>query len=384
MWMRTRLIPPLAAVGAATLLISGCGSSGKTAVTGANGQGSTTYRVATISWDPNDIFFKGVKAGEDKEFSRLEKQYGVKIERAAFGANDVAKQTEALRAQLAKGVDGVSLVSWRGEAMGGLLGEIRARNIPVVTHNSYVPGSAQSFVAFDNVKAGEIAAQAVVAKLDANRGATWRKQKGVFFELRCIITISADIERHEGFHKVLDPIVKANPNLSIQVTEAGCDGEKGRKAVDDAISKNGADKIIGIVSIDGTMAVGGAVPALKARGAMFAKDSPRYIPIASVDCSKPELDSITAGALTSCSEQPAVGEGIVAARTLFDLMRNKVLTPKITADQLQTELSKAYGQQPWMPVKSLTPVAFSGTWFGIQTFGVPTDVAVNAPGHWAS
>lgn len=384
MWKHSRLISPLAVLGAATLVMSGCSSSNKTGATGATGQKGATYRVATISWDPNDIFFKGVRAGEDKEFARLEKEHGVKIERTEFGANDVAKQSEALRAQLAKGVDGVSLVSWRGEAMTGLLGEFRARNVPVVTHNSFVPGTEQSFVAFDNIKAGELAAQAVVTKLDANRGESWRKKKGVFFELRCIITLSADIGRHTGFHNVLDPIVKTNPNLSIQVTEAGCDGEKGRKAVDDVISKNGADKILGIVSIDGTMAVGGGIPALKARGALFPKDSPRYIPIASVDCSKPELDSILAGALTHCSEQPAVGEGIVAARTLFDLMSNKVLTPKITAEQLQTELAKAYGKQPWMPVSSLTPVGFTGTWFGIQTFGVPADLAVNASGHWAS
>lgn len=362
-------------------LVTGCAND--TSQAAASATAKTEYNVAVIRWDPNDVFFNGVQAGEEEEFKRLEAEHGVKINVTAFGANDAAKQTEALRAQMAKGVDGVSLVSWRGESMKSLMEELKTENVPVVTHNSYVPDVEQTYVSFDGVKAGEMAAQAVVDTLDAKRGKSWRDGDGVFVELRCLITLSTDVDRHNGMHTVIDPIMAANSKLKIVEQEAECDGEKARAIVDDSVSKYGADKILGIMTIDGTAAVGGALPALKAAQALYPNDDPRYIPVASVDCSKPELDSIEAGELTSCSEQPAKAEGIVSARLLFDMMSNGSLTPTLTPDTLQAELAKAYGDQPWMPIKSLEVNGFTGQWFGIQSFGVPADLAVGEPGHWA-
>ena len=80
----------------------------------------------------------------------------------------------------------------------------------------------------------------------------------------------------------------------------------------------------------------------------------------------------------------ARAEGIVTARVLFDMMVNNTTEPTITADQIQAEMVKAYGEQKWMPVQALPPEGFSGKWFGVQTFGVPEDLPVDQPGHWAS
>ncbi|MDR3069550.1 MAG: sugar ABC transporter substrate-binding protein [Propionibacteriaceae bacterium] len=341
------------------------------------------YNIALIRWDSNDVFFNGVQAGEEEEWARIAKEEGVKINTVAFGSNDAAEQTEALKAQIAKGIDGVSLVSYRAEAMKGVLAELAEEGIPVVTHNSFVPGSDQTYVSFDGVKAGELAAQAVVDTLDKNRGKEWREGNGVFIELRCLITLSTDVDRHNGMHKVIDPIMAANDKLEIVIQEAECDGEKGRTITDDAISKYGIDRILGIMTIDGTAAVGGAIPALKAEEAIYPNTDPKYIPVASVDCSKPELDSIIAGELTECSEQPAKGEGIVATHLLWDMIKNKTLKPTLTVDQVQANMTAAYGEQPWLPVVDIPVNGFTGQWYGIQSFSTPGDLAPDAPGHWA-
>ena len=369
----------LAGVVSLSLLVAGCSPASD-----PNSGDKTEYNIAIIRWDPNDDFFNGVQAGEDEEYQRLAKELGITIKTNVFGANDEAAQVEALQAQMAKGIDGVSLVAWRGEAMKNIMNELRAEGIPIVTHNSFVPDVEQAHVSFDGVKAGELAAQAIVDKLDENRGKQWRDGEGVFVELRCLITLSTDVDRHTGMHKVIDPIMAANSKIEIVIQEAQCDGEKARKIVDDAITKYGADKILGVMSIDGTAAIGGAIPALKAADILYPNDDPRYVPVASVDCSKAELNSIMAGEATQCSEQPAKAEGIVAAHLLVNMMVNKTLMPTLTPDQVQQEMKKVYGDQPWMPVVNIPVNGFTGTWYGTQSFGTPGDLAPDAPGHWAS
>ena len=81
--------------------------------------------VAVIRWSPDDIYFNGVQLGQEMERERIEKEKGVKIEFRVFGANDVSKQRDALDAQVARGVDGVLLVPWRGGAMKNVVTQLR-------------------------------------------------------------------------------------------------------------------------------------------------------------------------------------------------------------------------------------------------------------------
>jgi hypothetical protein len=50
---------------------------------------------------------------------------------------------------------------------------------------------------------------------------------------------------------------------------------------------------------------------------------------------------------------------------------------------VQAKLAEAYGDQPWMPVAEVPAEGFTGTWYGLKSFAVPGDLAVDAPGHWA-
>jgi ribose transport system substrate-binding protein len=339
-----------------------------------------SYRVAVIRWEPNDIYFNGVQLGQEQEKARIEKADGVKIEFAIFGANDVTQQRNALDAQIARGVDGVLLVPWRGESMIKVVNELAEKGVPVVVSNAYVPDAKATFVAFDNESAGREGGEAIVNWLDKHRGTDWRKQEGVIIELRCIITASFDIGRSTGYHSVFDPMVAENPNLKIETREAGCDGSKARKAVDDIISRYGKDKILAVASIDGTMGIGGAIPAFDAQGMLKKSDDPAHIPVATVDGTSPELEAVKKGDLTHISVQPATGEGIVSMRLLYEMMKaGKILDKPAEAGTYPIE-----GQELWAPVEIIPSDKFNGAWYKTQTYSVPEDVPADDPRNWAN
>ena len=339
-----------------------------------------SYRVAVIRWEPNDIYFNGVQLGQEIERKRIEEKDGVKIEFTVFGANDVSAQRNALDAQIARGVDGVLLVPWRGEAMIKVVEDLAAKNVPVVVSNAFVPKSKSSFVAFDNETAGRKGGEAIVNWLDKNRGESWRKQEGVIIELRCIITASFDIGRSAGYHSAFDPIVKDNPNIKIESHEAGCDGSKARKVVDDMISRYGKDKILAVASIDGTMGIGGAIPAFGAQDMLKKSDDPAHIPVATIDGTQPELAAVEKGDLTHVSVQPATGEGIVSMRLLYDMMKSgKLLDKSASAGTFPIE-----GEELWAPVEIMPSEAFDGDWYKIQAYSVPEDVPAADARNWAN
>lgn len=386
----TRRTVALATV--AVLMAACSGSGATTAPSSAPGSSQaaepsapaakTEYNIALIRWDPADIYFNGVQLGQEIERDRIQEAEGVTINFTVFGANDAGKQLTALQAQVAKGVDGVDIVPWRGEALTGIVTDLRADGVPVVTHNAYVPQAPQVFVAFDNFRGGQLGGQTIVDTLDANRGADWPSKGGVIIELRCIITASFDIGRHDGYHSVFDPIVAANPNVKIETREAGCNDSEARKAVDDIISRYGKDQILGIASIDGTMGIGGGAAALAAAGMKFAKDDPKYIPITTIDASTPELQAIAKGDMTEAAEQPAVAEGIVAMRLMWEMIKNGTTTPK-SAATTAFELADHAGS-PWLPVKVIQSDQFDGPWYQTQAFRVPMDLPLSDQAHWAN
>ena len=335
-----------------------------------------TYEVAVIRWDPADIYFNGVQLGQEMERQRIQEEHGVQIEFRVFGANDVSAQRNALDAQLARGVDGVLLVPWRGEAMRGAAEQMREDGVPFVVSNAWIPDTEQVFVAFDNEAAGRNGGEALVRRLNELRGENWAEEGGVIIELRCIITASFDIGRHTGYRSVLDPIADAHENLTIETREAGCDGGEARRAVDDIISRYGGENVLAVASIDGTMGVGGAVPAFQAQDLLFPPDDPRHIPIATVDGTVPELQAVARGHIDHISVQPAIGEGVMTMRLLYQMMTEGV-------DSVPTS-GAVEGDELWMPVNIVTSDVFQGPWYKTSAYSVPSDVAYDDVNAWAN
>jgi ABC-type sugar transport system substrate-binding protein len=366
----------------AAIALSGCqaegGGGGSAQPSG--GADKREFNIAIVRWASDDIFFNGVQAGEEQQIKQLEQANGVKINFKVVAANDASGQLDGLRSLVAQGIDGVSLVPWRGESMVAQLKQLEQSNIPVVVHNLTVPGQTFPFVAFDNVEAGRLAGEAIVSQLEASRGPDWASKGGAIVILRGDVTNSFDRDRYTGYMSVFEKIAAANPNVEI-VERANLEyqGAPARKAVEDAITRYGAANVLAVGSVDGTMAVGGAIPALKTAGAVVAEGQPNRVPVTSVDCSAPELDAIKAGELTHCSEQPAVAEGRIVQNVLFDMMRNNTLTPADAAVQIEGSAGA-----PWAPVEITRRDDVAGKWFKTKAFAVPGTAPVDSPVHWAT
>ncbi len=379
----------------ATALVASACSSGGTATTAPAASqaasqaaasaahsvaGKKEYNIALIRWEAGDIFFNGVQYGEEQAIKDIEAANGVKINFKVVAANDAAKQLDGLRALMAQGIDGVSLVPWQGPTMTDVIKELLSKNIPVVVHNIAAPDSAAPFVAQDNTEAGALAGQAILKDLEDSRGADWGKDGGVILMLRGDINNSFDAERAAGYHSVLDQLKTKFPNVQIiERANLGYQAEPARTAVGDAITRYGIDKILAIGSVDGTMAVGGAIPAIQAAGGNVAPGSPNRIPVTSMDCSKPELDSIARNELAHCSEQPAVVEGILVQTLLWDMMSHGTITPSKGVENVAD-----WNGKPWAPVTIASNPTFPGPWYKTKPFSVPETVPVESDFHWAN
>ncbi len=335
-----------------------------------------------IRWTPSDIFFNGVQLGEQMEKDRILKDCGVTINWKLFGDDNVTTQINALQADLAAGVDGVDLVPWKGAAFTAILQDLNTKKMPVVVHNADVPGAPQVFVAFDNVAAGQVAGNAAVKKLDALRGQGWRTGTGVFIELRCIITASFDIGRDKGYHLAVDPIVAASGGkIKVETREVTCDDSKARKATDDIISKYAPDQILGVLAIDGDSGFG-AQSSFDAHSMMKPQTDKAYIPVVAVDGSEAEMGSIAKGQMLTASEQPAIAEGIITERLLFQQMATGTLITAPTSDSTFDVPDQAGA--PWMPVKITTNPDFTGAWYQTQAFDVTSLSSLDDHWHWAN
>lgn len=356
--------------------LAGCGA--EPSASGTDGD-KKSYTIAQIRWDAGDIFFNGVAAGESAAIADLEKEHDVDIEVKTVAANDAGDQLNGLQQLITQGIDGVSLVPWRGESMVAVIKQLQAKKIPVVVHNLTVPGADVPFVAFDNVEAGRLSGEAIVNGIEAARGADWAEKGGTIVLLRGDITASFDKDRYTGYMEVLEQVAAENPNVKIvERADLGYQGEPARAAVSDAITSFGAENILAVGSVDGTMAVGGAIPALKSAGAVIGTGKPNAVAITSVDCSQAELDSIAKQELTHCSEQPALVEGQLVSKLLYDMMSNGSTEPSEGIENVDEWAGK-----PWGPIEVTTRDDISGPWYKTKAFGVPEALPVDSPDHWA-
>ena len=264
--------------------------------------------------------------------------------------------------------------------MRDLVNELTAEGIPVVVHNLTVPEQEVPFVAFDNVDAGRLAGDVIVENIKKSRGDSLA-DGGVILVLRGDVTASFDRDRAAGLNAAYEALVAEYPNIEIvERADLGYQAEPARKAVEDAITRYGAENILAVSSVDGTMAVGGTIPALQAAGLSVGPgDTAGNVPVSSIDCSRPELDSIAAGELTHCSQQPAIAEGVLVQYLLYDMIKNGATTP---SDDVLS-LIEGWDDVPWAPVTVESRDDIAGPWYRTNAFAVPSVVPVENPYNWA-
>ena len=178
----------VAAITVLAVLTSGCGSSDKAAKP-ADGKKTTTigFSISTL----NNPFFVSVRKGVEEEAKKL----GVNV-KIVDAQNDPAKQANDISDLIQQKVDVLLINPVDSAAVSTSVAAANKASIPVLAlDRSADKGTVASFIASDNVKGGEMAAEYIIQKLG---------EKVKVAELEGIPGASATRERGEGFHKVAD------------------------------------------------------------------------------------------------------------------------------------------------------------------------------------
>ncbi|PTE36117.1 D-ribose ABC transporter substrate-binding protein [Staphylococcus equorum] len=139
----------------------------------------------------NNPFFVKIKDGIEDEA----KKQGVKV-KFADAQDDAAKQANDIDDLIQQNVDYLIVNPTDSDAISGSIQIANDQNIPVVTLDREVAkGEVASFIASDNVKGGEMAANLIVDKFGKGTKVA---------ELEGIPGASATRERGKGFHNVAD------------------------------------------------------------------------------------------------------------------------------------------------------------------------------------
>lgn len=374
-------------------VLSACGGGSEG---GGTGGGGDAIRIASIRWSSDDIFFNAVQYGQEQEIQRLREEEDANIDFTVLAASDESEQVQAMQTEIDRGVDGILHTPWRGEAMIPLLQQANERGIPVVTHNLIVPEAPQAHTAVDNVDAGRLAAEALVRRLEELRGPDWAGQGGVVLAGRCFTSQAFDIARFSGFEQIMNPILESNPDLELEVFQYECDAGQARTRIDDLISRYGSEDILAVWMIDGTGAVGGAIPALQNRGMMHPRDDDNHVPVTSIDGTGPEMEAIQRGQLDHASQQPTVGEGIMSMRMIYHYIQQEQLPEPESAlvpgegspdtwesAQLSSPVTIYQDtEKVWQPIEIVADDRFSGPWYQLPIVEIPGDIPPDSPKSW--
>ncbi len=373
----------------------------------ATSEKTNKLHMVEVAWGLDDIFFQTVQDGLKYEMESISKENGFEFTRDLKGDNNPDNQVKILETMIVTNPD----IAVFCTVDSNLIGPVKLyndRKVPVITNNVTVYGGKHTFVAFDNVIAGETSAKAMIRRLEKKYGknpSDWVKAGGVIVELTGDLKMSIAHDRSRGFHNVWDPIAKATPGLLVVTQEGKWNSDIAYQRMSELITKHG-DKIIATYTHDGTMSIGGIWPALSAAGMAFTWDNPKHVIMVCIDGTGPELQMVREKKLDSVTIQPAWGEGVVVARLAYDLWKkgegtiakpgttlfaneNTPLIMKLKPEAFTKE-ELAKGAKPvWAPVVVYEGKVPNGSWDGVwyktnSTMTCPDDYPADSKLLWGN
>jgi ABC-type sugar transport system substrate-binding protein len=369
-----------------------------------------SIHVAQVAWGLDDIFFQTVQDGTKYQLDILSEQKGYTYTRTLDGSNSPEEQVNLLETMLVQNPDYAVFCTVDSNLIGPIE-QYNARGIPVITNNIGVYGGKQTFVGFDNRQAGRESARKVIDRLEKKFGkdpADWgpNGNGGIIVELTGDLAMAAAQDRSDGFHDILDPIVKATPNLELIVVEGKWSADISYTRMSDLITKYG-NKIIATYTHGDTMTIAGVWPALKNAGMGYTWDDPRHVVMTAIDGTSAALDLVRKKILDSVTIQPAWGEGVVVANLIDSMRENgpedgiasvgtvlyedleKPLIMDLASDEF-TAAEIAAGAKPvWAPVEVVEGKVPYGEWDGVwyktnSTMTCPDDYPADSKLLWGN
>jgi len=230
------------------------------------------------------------------------------------GLTDPVTQNNLLEDALNMGADLIILLPAEAAGCAPILERCKEENVPIIVVNSMTDNTAElatSYVGSNDVQAGEMMADFVVEQLPNGGG---------YGHLQGIIGNSAQIQRGEGLHKVLD----VNPSWKLL---DGCEqtaewqAEKAVKFAEDWLAKYG-DQLNAIICDNDDMS--SAVQA-----AMNAAGRSDIVCIG-VDGNAGPLAMVKAGELKATVFQDGAGQVTTAIGLIKDIKEGKTVEKNVT------------------------------------------------------
>lgn len=223
------------------MVLSGCSSSSSNG-TNASGKSGKKLNIDLIVKSVDSEYWLTVKAGAEK----AAKELGVNLSfNGAQAETDIAGQISIVENAMNQHMDGIVLAASDTKALVAPAEQAIAAKIPVVTIDSGIDSTKpQSFIATDNEKAAEQAAQ-TLAKMTG--------EKGKLAVVSFVPGAATAVLRENGFKKG----VKQFPNMKIVATQySQSDKAQALSVTEDILTAN--PDVVGIFGANNKSALGAA------------------------------------------------------------------------------------------------------------------------------
>lgn len=223
-------------------------------------------------------------------------------------------QISQVEDNIAKKVDAIILSPNNSDELVPGVRKANTAGIPVVTVDAVVsPGPrVASAVAFDNIRAGRIAAEYIQKKLGKGTVLEFQGAQGAYHSKR----------RNSGFIET----IKNDKNFKIISKDANWEAETAQNITADIITAN--PQIGGIYSHNDEM-VRGIIGGIKQLGKAKKVAEPGHIVIVGIDGTPLALERIRNGEQDATVQQDPFEMGTIALRTSIDVINGKQVPPEI-------------------------------------------------------
>jgi ribose transport system substrate-binding protein len=250
----------------------------------------------------NNPFFVSLKNGVVKEA----KKQGAEVV-VVDAQNDSAKQVNDVEDLLQQGVDALLINPTDSAAISTAVQSANSLGVPVVTlDRSTEKGDVASFVASDNVKGGQVAADYIVEQVGLGAKVA---------ELEGVPGASATRERGKGFHNIADKKLDVTAKQT-----ANFDRTKGLNVMENLLQGN--PDIKAVFAHNDEMALG-AIEAINSSG--------RDVLVVGFDGNEDAVKAVEAGKLGATVAQQPELIGKLAVGAASDVLAGKKVEKKISA-----------------------------------------------------
>jgi D-xylose transport system substrate-binding protein len=246
----------------AVIAVSGaCGKAGQSAPSASSGPGKSA--VSTETGFKIGLLLPENKTARYEAFDKpiIEARIKVLCPKCTVlyqnAQQDAAKQQTQADSLLSQDVAVLILDAVDAKAAASIVAKAKQQKVPVVAYDRFASGPVEYFVTFDNYKVGQAQAKALLDLL-AKGGDS---KRGPIVMLNGSITDPNAADYKKGAHSVLDGKV----DIGFEADTPDWSPDKAQQEMEQALTKLGRGKIIGVYAANDGMA-SGAIAALKGQG----------------------------------------------------------------------------------------------------------------------